>query len=277
MARSTLVIRYLGSPLPGHVGNQALDLFLGPGRVIRKIFKPGDTYQVPDWCTADELDKCADWADLVAAGVFSYSFTTGTDAQASLTYAIGDGLAESANTLSVDYGNGLTLSGSTLVADLADAAPAAISMSAGAVGSGTQVARENHTHLLSDNSVNAAKAAAPTSGYGLVAAVTKAIPAGAGGSADDVTVTLTGMPAATILDSFFVCTAGNDTGRTVTLRTAAAGAGSAVTDAFDCATTGVKRNAGMLTFPAVTAAQVLYLRRSDSAVAGNLVLIVQNA
>lgn len=97
------------------------------------------------------------------------------------------------------------------------------------------------------------------------------VAAGAGGSADDVTIFNAACPfKIRVLDSRFICTAGAAGGRTVTIRSASAGGGSALSDAFSCAATNtMARNAGVPT-STVSKAGSMFLRRSDSAIAGEL-------
>ena len=102
-----------------------------------------------------------------------------------------------------------------------------------------------------------------------------AIAAGAGGSADDVN--LFGTPGAPfkfkIIDSKFNTTT-LVAASTVTVRTAAAGGGSAASSALSSAAAGVARDALTTATITVAAGGALFLRRSDSGVAGELYLTV---
>lgn len=93
------------------------------------------------------------------------------------------------------------------------------------------------------------------------------------GSADDVTVLASAPFAFRILDTFiYVSTAKGSA--TATLRSAAAGAGSALSDALSVNGTGVVRNTALTTSKTVAAEGALYLRRSDRDCAGELVLLI---
>lgn len=110
------------------------------------------------------------------------------------------------------------------------------------------------------------------SGLGLTVSQYVNVPAGAGGAADDITVFNAAVPyGMRLLDTVFVCLTAVG-GSTVTLRTAAAGAGSALSDALSTATTGYKRDTTLTAAPTVAAASSIFLRRSDSAIAGQLIL-----
>ena len=117
--------------------------------------------------------------------------------------------------------------------------------------------------------------AAPTGGGQFVEQVISyhAVTAGAGGAADDVTIYNANLPfRMRIVDAYFLTTAGEAGGRTVTLRSAAVGAGTAYTSAITCTATG-KAFDNITTAPAVAAQNSsLFLRRSDSAIAGVLVI-----
>lgn len=100
--------------------------------------------------------------------------------------------------------------------------------------------------------------------------------AGAGGSADDVLIYTANSPGMRIVDSKVdVSTAVG--GSTLTLRTAIAGGGSAVSDAFSTATTGVKRQTTAGTEAVLAAGSTLTIRRSDSGLAGTVVLTITNS
>lgn len=109
---------------------------------------------------------------------------------------------------------------------------------------------------------------------GLPGTLWKAIPAGAGGSADDVTIyALNTFPwKVRILRAYFKVGA-NVVGATVQLRTQAAGAGTLLAQ-FDCAAVGHKEdqtvNATAVVTPGSTVG--LFARRSDSGIGGELVV-----
>lgn len=113
---------------------------------------------------------------------------------------------------------------------------------------------------------------ANASGLTDVQRVTLPVPAGAGGAPDDVTVYLSVPFKARITDvQFSVSTA--VAASNVQLRTATGGLGSPLSDLFGTATTGRKRDSGgalLGVVPTVLAGSAIYLRRSDSGVAGTL-------
>lgn len=91
------------------------------------------------------------------------------------------------------------------------------------------------------------------------------------GSADDVTILASAPFGFRILDAMlYVSTAKGSA--TVTLRSATGGGGSALSDDLSVNATGVVRNASLTASPTVAAAGALYLRRSDRACAGELIL-----
>ena len=110
------------------------------------------------------------------------------------------------------------------------------------------------------------------SGMAQTITLRKAIPAGAGGSADDVTVFAANAPYAfDILDvAMMVSTAVGAS--TCQLRDTAGGGGAALSDALATATTGTKRNAAATGAVAVAKGGSVYLRRSDSGVALDLLI-----
>jgi len=94
---------------------------------------------------------------------------------------------------------------------------------------------------------------------------------GASGAADDVTV-FTSLPYdAQIADVEFVCTTAFGAS-TVTLRTLAGGAGTALSSALATAATGRARDAITTGMPTVTRGTAIFLRRSDRSVVGQLLI-----
>lgn len=100
------------------------------------------------------------------------------------------------------------------------------------------------------------------------------LPAGAGGSADDA-VTYTIPSKMLLLQADFLITTGVSM-KTLTLRTAAAGGGSALSSAMACDTTGnlVSSTGATAAGTALAAGTLIVARRSDSGVAGCLVLTI---
>lgn len=128
------------------------------------------------------------------------------------------------------------------------------------------------------SSTHAMSHAVPSAGaeWGAVFVFRRAVTAGAGGAADDVTIADANVPfRMRIVDALFLTTAGDAGGRTVTLRSLAGGLGTAYTSAITSTATGTARN--NLTVATAVAAQSssLFLRRSDSAIAGELTIFAQ--
>lgn len=78
MARSTLSIRFVGAS-----GRFPLDINLGPRQKIAKIFRAGESYDITDICSPDELNRSAEFAQLVSDGVFTITRVPGTDVELS--------------------------------------------------------------------------------------------------------------------------------------------------------------------------------------------------
>lgn len=96
--------------------------------------------------------------------------------------------------------------------------------------------------------------------------------AGITGAADDVAVLASAPFGFRILDAMiYVSTAKGSA--TVTVRSASGGGGSALSDALSVNATGVARNGSLTASPTVAAEGALYLRRSDRACAGELILL----
>ncbi len=100
--------------------------------------------------------------------------------------------------------------------------------------------------------------------------------AGGGGAPDDVTILAAAGFAFYVLDAqVLISTAVG--GATAQLRDAAAGAGNALSDAFDAASTGRKRDTGAGTSnatPIVAQGSPLVLRRSDNGIAGEAIVTI---
>lgn len=108
--------------------------------------------------------------------------------------------------------------------------------------------------------------------YAGVIAITREVTAGGGGSADDFTIWAVQTDNYDIVDATFRVTAGDAPGFWVQLRDTAGGGGSAYSDdTFDCGSAGVKR----CSIVSTAALMGLYLRRSDSAIAGTLTIFVR--
>lgn len=97
---------------------------------------------------------------------------------------------------------------------------------------------------------------------------------GAAGTADDVTIFNANAPFAFEIVDVQLITTTLVAMSTCTLRTAAAGAGTAVSDALSSGTTGVARNTAKTDTPAIAKGGSLFLRRSDRAAVVELVMRV---
>lgn len=271
---SSFSIRYLGT------GTYSLDLRVSEGQQIRHTFSPGETLDITAIASPSELNRVTSFVELVAAGTFSASYTAGsTDLTSD---AAADVVLGSATPAAI--GSGAASAGDDTLAARADhvhaitagSAPPAIAAAA-SVGAAITPALSDHTHTIGAGIVTSTMASvAEATGASPLIVLTKTFPAGAGGSADDVTIFNANAPYAfQIVDSFAYVTT-NVGGSTLTLRSATAGGGSAKSDAFDSATTGIKRNAALTALPSSTAAAgTLVIRRSDSGVAGSVVLLLQ--
>lgn len=108
MARSTLSIRYLG------LGQYSLDLKFNERKQLRHTFISGESLDVTNICTVDELDQNETFAALKDAGTFSETFTRGSAAESVLDFDIGDGLTDTSGVLEVAVGTGLDASSGTV-------------------------------------------------------------------------------------------------------------------------------------------------------------------
>ncbi len=105
----------------------------------------------------------------------------------------------------------------------------------------------------------------------------KAFVAGAGGSPDDVVIYSSNAPFTfRILDSQ-VAVETTVAASTLRLRDAVGGGGSTLSDAFDSATAGRKRDAGTTATAVIASAGTLVLRRSDDGVAGEVTVLIHKA
>lgn len=103
--------------------------------------------------------------------------------------------------------------------------------------------------------------------------IRKAFTAAGPGAADDVTIYAAAAPYAfRIVDVTCIVATAIST-KTATLRSASAGGGSALSDAFDCGSTGVKRNTSVTASSTVAAGGSLYIRRSDNGLAGEVFIL----
>lgn len=115
-----------------------------------------------------------------------------------------------------------------------------------------------------------ALATVDAAGAAPVFVIRKAFTAAGPGAADDVTIYNAAAPYAFRIVDAHVVVATAISAKTAQLRSAAAGAGSALSDAFDCGATGVVRNAAITASSTVAAGGSLYLRRSDNGLAGEI-------
>ncbi len=147
---------------------------------------------------------------------------------------------------------------------------------ANAEGSAASLARSDHVHDLGAGIASPLHTAVvDADGLGVASVIRKSFAAAAAGTADDVTIYSANAPFAFRILDAFVLVETNIGGSTLTLRSATAGGGSALSDALDSATTGVKRNEAITSTPTVAANGTLVVRRSDRGVAGEVVLLIQ--
>ncbi len=108
-----------------------------------------------------------------------------------------------------------------------------------------------------------------------VVMIRKAFTAGAGGSADDVTIWAAGaVPAKMRVLDVTLLVATNVTSATCTLRTATAGGGSALSTALSANATGTARNAATAS-AVVATTDAMVIRRSDSGIAGEMLILAR--
>lgn len=128
--------------------------------------------------------------------------------------------------------------------------------------------------------VEQGESAVATTGLSEAQVLRVAVPAGAGGAPDDITVFAVGTnPYAKmrIVDAMAYVSAGASGGRTLQVRSASAGAGTL------CAEMGAAANGRQAQTVTVTASQVLtssgsvglFIRRSDSAIAGEVLITLR--
>lgn len=128
---------------------------------------------------------------------------------------------------------------------------------------------------VGDNTLDPGHAAAAVAGLGAAFAISVLLTAGTPGTADDVTVFAASAPFAfQILDCWGKVGTGIST-KTATLRSAAAGGGSALSSALDFGTSSVTSRDNSGAAPSVSKGGSLYVRRSDRGVAGTVVILIQ--
>lgn len=260
----SLGIQYLGST------GEVLDIKLSERSILRHAFIPGETYDVTNLATVDELMKNSSFRAVIDAGRFALvdDTTTGGD--------LGAGAVASA----ANIADGII----TLAKMAASASGAAAGTpSLRAIGStATTVLAGNDARMTDTRTPSAASVVGSTigiveaAGQSPLIVITKTFAAGAGGSADDVTIFSANAPYAfQIVDSFIYVTTGIALS-TATLRSATAGGGSAKSDAYVTTTPGVFRLLTLSALPSSIAANgTLVLRRSDNGVAGTIVMLIQ--
>lgn len=124
----------------------------------------------------------------------------------------------------------------------------------------------------------AGPATADADGLSQLAVIRQAFAAGGGGVPDDVVIYNANAPFGFRVLDAQVLVATTVLASTVQLRDATGGGGSALSDAFDSATAGRKRDTGVAganATPTVAANGTLVLRRSDSGVAGELIVTLR--
>lgn len=112
-------------------------------------------------------------------------------------------------------------------------------------------------------------------GLGSVFSIRKAFTAGTPGSAGDIVIydgSTTKLPFGIRILDFVLVVLTNIAGKTVTLRSAAAGAGSALSDALSGASAGTVREAAKTTTSTVAAGAGLWARTTDIGLAGEIII-----
>jgi hypothetical protein len=111
-----------------------------------------------------------------------------------------------------------------------------------------------------------------SAGLGVPLVIYKSFAAGVAGTPDDVTIYNASIPFGWRILDALVYVSTNIGGSTLQLRDTAGGGGAALSDAFDSATTGIKRDVLMTATPTQAAGDSLFLRRSDRGVAGEVII-----
>jgi hypothetical protein len=118
---------------------------------------------------------------------------------------------------------------------------------------------------------------APADAHGQAPTIAMRFPftAGLGGAADDVVVYNANAPFSFRILDVQVLVATAIASSNAILRSALAGGGAALSDAFDTSVAGRTRDAGTFACPTIAAGGSLVLRRSKNTTAGEVVLLVQ--
>lgn len=204
-----------------------------------------------------------------AAETFNGNFTAGSavpTARAGSSIA-GGGLTYTAGgTLAVGAGTGITVNAN----DVAVTIP----LTDGDKGDIT-VASSGTSWTIDSGTITAAKVAVISSGAGALVYIYASFAAGGGGSADDVTVYSSNAPFAFRILKTHVYIATAVGAASIQARTATAGGGSALSSLFDAATaTEAPAITTSITATVTVAANgSLFLRRSDSGIAGEFVFL----
>lgn len=167
----------------------------------------------------------------------------------------------------------VTTSSTSITVDIATANQVLFKRAA-LTGEVTATADSNAT-VVADGVIDPANLAVLTSSRGVGWDIVITFAAGGGGAADDVTIFNASAPFAfKITEIVPYITGGAAVGRTIQLRSAAGGAGAAQSDVHSAAATGrAPATVGTITaLPAVALNGSVFLRRSDSAITGDLVI-----
>lgn len=248
MARTKIEIKFLGTP------DFVLDTMIDyPRKYIRHVFRSfGETIDVTDKCSADDLNRSAEITNLRDA-----SRAGGPLIDVIVTP--GDSDVDGAG-----FGNG---------PDPSDTAPEDTAATADA-GVASTYSRSDHAHVTGDATITPAKfSVADADLIGGLLVLRKALTAsGATGAADDVTVIASLPFKVRIIDAFMLTSTAAAGSSTAALRTATAGGGTKLTGDMATDAAGISRPAGTTptSTSTVAAAGALYLRRSDRAQVGTL-------
>lgn len=271
---------------------------VGHPKAIRASLAPGGYIDVGEIITIDDLNRTSEFKQLQDTGLISVTAAGESDdvlipgaELAAHGSAHEQGSTDPISSLpTADQkaalaGTGTPAAGDPYVND-SDGRIPTVDEKAALAGTGTpgagdpfvndSDARMSDARTPTDASVTAAKmAVADAAGLGGLSVIRKPFAAGGGGAPDDVAIYTADAPFDFQVLDVTAIIATNVGGSTVTLRDTAGGAGTALSDALDSATTGVKRNSTLTATGGIAAGGSLVIRRSDSGIAGELIVLIQ--
>jgi hypothetical protein len=242
---------------------------VGHPRAIRASLDRGSSIDVGDIITIDDLNRTIEFQQLLATGLISVA-AVGETADIKIP---GSELAP--------HGSAHALGSTDPVTTLPTVNQKAALAGTGTPGAGdvyvsNSDARMTNTRTPTDASVTGAKlAVVDAAGLGAMAVIRKAFPAGGGGAPDDVAIYTADAPFGFRVVDVFVLISTVIALSTVTLRDTVGGGGAALSDSFDSAVAGLKRNALLTATGTIALGGSLVLYRSDSGVAGEVIILIQ--